>query len=366
MQQSRSCGNSLVSGLEMKTSSAFTLPMRAAAVALIFSMLPTDFLAQTPPVPAEAAQLDKDSVAFLKQRPTPPSVTPPPEVLRENYRRARLTNQPTLPQVDRVKEYEAEGPPGAIPLRLFRGAGTADLAAPPVLVFFHGGGWMLGDLDSHDWLCRSIANAAACVVVAVDYRRAPEHVFPAAFDDALAAVHWVAAHGALLKVDPARLSVGGDSAGGNLAAGVALALRDEGVKLQSEILIYPAVDLSMSGPYYGRFTKNLILTEDAMRMFIDYYVPDVALRKDWRASPLLAPALKSLPPTLIVQAGFDPLAAEGSAYAARLEQEGVPTTVKRYPGQMHGFLSNARLLPKALEAVKEIAEFLQATPLRGY
>jgi acetyl esterase len=320
----------------------------------------SDLLAQTPPVPADVAELDADSVAFLKQRPTPPSVTPPPEVLRENYRRARLTNQPELPQVDRVKEYEAQGPLGAIPLRVYRGAGTADLARPPVLVFFHGGGWMLGDLDSHDWLCRSLANAAACVVVAVDYRRAPENVFPAAFDDALAAVHWVAAHGALLKIDAARLSVGGDSAGGNLAAGVALALRDNGVKLKSEILIYPAVDLSMSGNYYGRFTKNLILTEDAMRMFIDYYVPDAALRKDWRASPLLAPALQGLPPTLIVQAGFDPLAAEGSAYAARLEQEGVPTTVKRYPGQMHGFLSNARLLPKALDAVKEIAEFLKA------
>ncbi|HEV7402389.1 MAG TPA: alpha/beta hydrolase [Chthoniobacteraceae bacterium] len=323
-------------------------------------MIPTYFLAQTPPPPADPAQLDEDSVAFLKQRPTPPAVTPPPEVLRENYRRARLTNQPALPQVDRVKEYEAKGPRGAIPLRMFRGAATADLAAPPVLVFFHGGGWMLGDLDTHDWHCRSIANAAACVVVAVDYRLAPEHVFPAAFDDALAAVHWIAANSALLKIDPARLSVGGDSAGGNLAAGVALSLRDEGVKLKAQILIYPAVDLSMSGNYYGRFTKNLILTDDSMRMFIDHYVPDAALRKDRRASPLLAPSLQGLPPTLIVQAGFDPLAAEGSAYAARLEQEGVPTSMQRYPGQMHGFLSNARLLPKALDAVKEIGEFLKA------
>lgn len=337
-------------------------PIRLLTIftSLLLSMLRTDSLAQTPPAPPDTVQLDDDSVAFLKQRAAPPSVPPPAAVLRENYRRGRLMTQPDLPQVDRVKEYEATGPAGAIPLRMFRGAGTADLATPPVLVFFHGGRWVLGDLDTHDWHCRSIANAGACVVVAVDYRRAPEHVFPAAFDDALAATRWVAKQAAMLKVDPAQLSVGGDSAGGNLAAAVALTLRDEGVKLKSQVLIYPAVDLSMSGDYYGRFTRNLILTDDSMRMFIDYYVPDVALRKDWRASPLLAPSLKGLPPTLIIQAGFDPLAAEGSAYSARLEREGVAVTMKRYPGQMHGFLSNARLLPKALDAVKEIGEFLKA------
>lgn len=340
----------------MKTSLLHVL----AAVALLFSMTPIRIFAQTPSS-AESAQLDEDSVAFLKQRAAPPAVPPPAEVLRENYRRVRFTNQPDLPQVDRVKDYEAKGPQGAIPLRMFRGIGTADLAVPPVLVFFHGGGWVLGDLDTHEWHCRSIANAAACVVIAVDYRRAPEHVFPAAYDDALAAVHWIADNGALLKIDPSRISVGGDSAGGNLAAGVALALRDERkVKLKSQILIYPAVDLSMSGNYYGRFTKNLILTDDSMKMFIDYYVPDAAARKDWRASPLLAPTLRGLPPALVLQAGFDPLAPEGSAYAARLQQEGVPTVVKLYPGQMHGFLSNARLLPKALEAVQEIATVLKA------
>jgi acetyl esterase len=239
-------------------------------------------------------------------------------------------------------------------------------ATLPLLVFYHGGGWMLGTLDTHDWVCRSIANKANCAVVSVDYRLAPEHRFPAAYDDALAAVHWVVAQAGTLRIDPARVSVGGDSAGGNLAAAVALALRDEGaIQLWSQILIYPAVDLTMSGDYYGRFTKDLILTDDAVRSSIERYAPDPALRKEWRASPLLASSLKGLPPTLIVLAGYDPLSAAGEAYAARLAQEGTTPTIRRYPGQMHGFLSNARLLPKAYDAIDDIAAALNAIHDRG-
>src|SRR5262249_34515626 len=157
---------------------------------------------------------------------------------------------------------------------------------------------------------------------------------------AVAATRWVVANAEALHLDPAHISVGGDSAGGNLAAATALAFRNEGAtKLQSQILIYPAVDLSMSGDYYGRFTKGVVLTDDAMRDYIDKYVPYVGLRKDWRVSPLMAPSLEGLPPALFILAGYDPLCAEGEAYAARLEREGVATTVKRYPGQMHGFLS---------------------------
>lgn len=306
-------------------------------------------------------QMDADSVAFMKMQPPPPSVPLTPEEAKELSRRARLVTQPDLPQVDRVREYEANGPRGPIPLRVYRGAGTADLGALPVFIYYHGGGWMLGDLDSHDWICRMIANAANCVVVNVDYRMAPEHVFPAAFDDALATVRWVAANAAMLRIDPVRVSIGGDSAGGNLAAAVALALRDEGrTKLRAQILIYPALDLTMSGPYYGRFTKDVLLTDDAVRAFVAYYVPEVESRKDWRASPLLASSLKGLPPALVLLAGFDPLDPEGEAYAARLEEEGVTTTVKRYPGQMHGFLSNARLLPKAYDAIQDVAAVLKA------
>jgi acetyl esterase len=321
----------------------------------LLSAFPMFSIAQDPITP-----MDPDSVAFMKAQPPPPSGPLSPEAMRENYRRGRLKTQPNLPQVYLVRDYEAPGPHGPIPVRLYRGADTSVTAALSVLVFFHGGGWVLGSLDTHDWICRSIANKANCAVVSVDYRLAPERPFPAAYDDALAATRWVAAQSSTLRIDPSRISVGGDSAGGNLAAAVALTLRDEGVtKLRSQILIYPAVDLSMSGNYYGRFTKDVILTDDAMRHFADLYVPDVAQRKNPHVSPLLAPSLKNLPPTLVILAGYDPLAAEGEAYAARLEKDGVSITIHRYPGQMHGFLSNAKLLPKANDAIDQIAAALQ-------
>ncbi len=308
-------------------------------------------------------KLDDDSQAFLdliKKLGRPAINSLPPLEAREVFRRGRMATQPDLPQVDRVKEYAASGPHGPIPVRVYRGAGTADLGSLPVHVYYHGGGWVLGDLDSHDWVCRRIANAAQCAVVSVDYRMAPEHVFPAAYEDALAAVHWVQKNANMLRVDPSRMAVGGDSAGGNLAASVALALRDAGTKLKAQILVYPAVDLSMSGDYYGRHTKDLILTDDTMRWFVDLYVPKAEHRKDWRASPLLAPSLKGLAPALVVLAGFDPLCAEGEVYAARLQKEGVATTVTRYPGQLHGFLSNGKMLPKANDAIADIATVLKA------
>lgn len=309
-------------------------------------------------------KLDDDSQAFLdliKKLGRPPIQSLPPIEAKEVFRRGRMATQPDLPQVDRVKEYDVPGPHGPIPVRVYRGAGTADMGPLPVHVYYHGGGWVLGDLDSHDWVCRRIANAAQCAVVSVDYRMAPEHVFPAAYDDSLAALKWTAAEAGKLRIDPSRISVGGDSAGGNLAAAMAIACRDgQGPKLKAQILVYPAVDLSMSGDYYGRFTKDLILTDETMRWFIDLYVPDAAQRKDWRASPLLAKSLAGLPPALVVLAGFDPLCAEGEVYARKLETAGGKVTVTRYPGQLHGFLSNGKLLPKANLAIDDIATALKA------
>ncbi len=311
-------------------------------------------------------KLDPESQAFLdliKKLGRPPIDSLPPMQAKEVFRRGRMVTQPDLPQIDRVKEYEAKGPHGPIPVRFYRGAGTADMGNLPCHIYYHGGGWVLGDLDSHDWVCRRIANAVQCAVLSVDYRMAPEHVFPAAYDDSLAAVEWAVANAQMLKIDPSRLSVGGDSAGGNLAAAVAIGLRDAGkIKLKSQILVYPAVDLSMSGNYYGKFTREsgLILTDETMKWFIDLYTPKVEQRKDWRASPLHASSLKGLPPALVILAGFDPLCAEGDAFAARLEKEGVKTTVKRYPGQIHGFLSNGKMLPKANDAIEDIAAVMKA------
>ena len=317
--------------------------------------------------PSSAMKLDPESQAFLdliKKLGRPPINSLPPMQAKEVFRRGRMVTQPDLPQVDRVKEHNATGPHGPVPVRVYRGAGTADMGNLPVHVYYHGGGWVLGDLDSHDWVCRRIANAAQCAVVSVDYRMAPEHLFPVAYDDSIAAVNWVVANAAMLKVDPVRMSVGGDSAGGNLAAAVALGIRDQAgaPTLKAQILVYPAVDLAMTGNYYGRFTKEsgLILTDEAMRWFIELYIPKAEQRKDWRASPLLAQSLKGLPASLVLLAGFDPLCAEGEAYAERLAKEGVKTTVKRYPGQIHGFLSNGKMLPKANDAIEDIAAALKA------
>ena len=303
--------------------------------------------------------MDADSIAFMATQPPPSPVPPTPEVARETMRRMRPVNQPDLPHVAQVRDHLVPGPGGPIPVRAYRGAGTAAGDVLPVQVFYHGGGWVLGDLDSHDWTCRMVANAAKCAVVSVDYRLAPEHRFPAAFDDALAATEWVAANAALLRIDPARMSVGGDSAGGNLAAAVALALRERGaITLRAQILTYPIVDVTAA--YDERFAAGIALTGGGMRAYIDAYVPDAAQRKDWRVSPMLASSLKGLPPALVILAGFDPLFAEGGAYAARLKAEGVPVTVKNYPGQMHGFVSRAKLLPRAYDAIADIAALLKA------
>ena len=306
-----------------------------------------------------AAQMDGDSIAFMALQPPPPANPPAPERAREASRRLRFISQPDLPHVAEVREFAATGPAGPIPLRAYRGSGTPSGETLPVVVYYHGGGWVVGDLDSHDWTCRMIANAADCAVISVDYRLAPEHPFPAAYDDSLAAVKWIAANARLLRIDPARISVGGDSAGGNLAAAVAIALRDEGkIALKSQVLTYPIVNLTAA--YDERFTQGVALTNASMRYYIDAYAPDMAQRKDWRASPMLAKSLKGLPPSLIVLAGFDPLCAEGEAYAERLAREGVDVTVRRYPGQMHGFASRAKLLPKAYEAIADMAALLKA------
>ena len=313
------------------------------------------------PLPTRDGRMDADTRAFLKRQPKPSRLTPTPATVKEQMRRARLVSQPDLPHVDQARDYEAAGPCGPVPVRIYRGAGTADARALPALVYCHGGGWMAGDLDGYDWICRSIANAAQCAVISVDYRTAPEHAFPAAVDDAFSATCWLLANAGRLRVDPARVSIGGEGAGGNLAAAVALTLRDGGqVRLRTQILLYPAVDLCLGGPAHGRFSDVLLLTDDTLRAFIDHYVPDAAQRRDWRASPLFAPSLRGLPPTLLLLAGLDPLCGQGELFAERLERDGVPTTVKRYPGQLHGFMYHAKVLRKAYDAIDDVAAMLKA------
>jgi acetyl esterase len=227
-------------------------------------------------------------------------------------------------------------------------------------VFFHGGGWVMGDLDTHDIVCRKLADEGQLVVISVDYRRAPEHKFPAAVDDAIAATAWVAEHAGELGLDTARLIVGGDSAGGNLAAVVAIAARDgDGPPLSGQVLIYPATDFAMTHPSHREPETSIILTHSVMRWFRDHYLNDIRDIENWRASPARAKTLAGLPPAYVLTAGADPLRDEGEDYAKRLTDAGVAVTYQTFPGQFHGFFTMGKLLDQANVAVRDIGAWLR-------
>jgi acetyl esterase len=245
---------------------------------------------------------------------------------------------------------------GARRIRVYRPVA----ARLPVLVYYHGGGWVNGSIESHDGLCGQLATDARCVVVSVDYRMAPEHPFPAAVEDALDAFRWVRDQAEELGVDPARVAVGGDSAGGNLAAVVSqqcAALGEGGPSLQ--LLLYPVTDVSRRSASYAVYGEGFYLTRARMEWFKDLYIP-VEERADPRASPLLSEEFAGQPPAHVITAGFDPLRDEGRAYAEALEAAGVAVTYRNYPGILHGFASLAGLMPAARAAYDEVAETLRA------
>jgi acetyl esterase len=256
-----------------------------------------------------------------------------------------------------VEERRIPGPAGEIPVRVYRPEGKAPL---PALVYFHGGGWVIGSLETHDGSCRDLANRAGCVVVSVDYRLAPESRYPAAAEDCYAATQWVAEHAAELGIDPRRIGIGGDSAGGNLTAVVALMARDRrGPALRHQLLIYPVTDADFTRPSYRDNAEGYLLTTQAMEWFWGHYVPEPARRREPYAAPLRAADLSGLPPAFVLTAEFDPLRDEGEAYAARLQQAGVPTRAKRYDGAIHGFFAMGLLSEVARRAVDETAAALR-------
>jgi acetyl esterase len=243
------------------------------------------------------------------------------------------------------------GPGGEIPVRVYTPAGSGPW---PLLVYFHGGGWVLGSLDTHDSICRELANGAGCVVVSVDYRLAPEHKFPAAADDCYAATQWAAAHAVELGAEATRLAVGGDSAGGNLAAVVAQMARDRGgPPIVFQLLIYPATVAAFDSPSYRQNAEGYLLTAADMRWFWEHYLNGPADADNPYASPLRAKHLTGLPPALVITAEFDPLRDEGEIYAWQLEQADVPARHSRYDGMIHGFFGMAHIMDKAKAAVRE-------------
>ena len=281
-----------------------------------------------------------------------------PQAMREAY--AMLNATGSKAEMASVTDRTVPGPGGDIPVRVY--VPTAEPGPRPVLVYFHGGGWVIGDLETHDSTVRALASGSGATVVSVDYRLAPEHPFPAPLDDCLAAVRWVADHGAEIDVDPARLAVAGDSAGGNLAAAVALALRDTGPALRAQVLVYPVTDGTLGEPSMDENGDGYFLTKATMAWFWDHYMGDRDRATEPTASVLHAPdeALAGLPPALVITAEFDPLRDEGEAYASRLAAAGADVTTSRYDGMIHGFFSMGDFVPEGKAAIDEASEMLRA------
>jgi acetyl esterase len=278
------------------------------------------------------------------------------EQAREQFGRTRAPFLAPAQEVGAVIDAAIPGPGGMLQIRAYRPLGSRHDEPLAAMIYFHGGGWVFGDLNSHDPLCRELCNLSGCAVIAVDYRRAPEHRFPAAVEDAIAAIRHVAQHAADLGVDGTRLAAGGDSAGGNLAAVAALSFRDQGgPQLTLQVLIYPVTDFAMDAPSYARIANGFTLTRERMRYFRESYLRGPEDIADWRASPLKAHDLSQLPPALIIAAGHDPLVDEGKAYADRLAAAGVRVTYTCYDGVVHGFVSMAGAIDAGHTAIAEAA-----------
>ena len=308
--------------------------------------------------------LDPDCVRvheLYKMAGRPPLETLSVGEAREAMNRGRLILQPDPPEMGEVRNLTCPGPAGEIHLRLYRPRSVPAEAALPVLVFFHGGGWVLGDLDTHDTVCRELSVHSGAAVVAVDYRLAPEHRFPGAVEDAYAATRWIADNAVALGIDASRIAVGGDSAGGTLATVVAMMVRDQGgPPLLFQLLIYPATDASFTQVSHTENADILPLTKPVMTWFWKHYMGGLDGTTDWRASPLIAGSLINLPPAYVITAGYDVLRDEGLDYADKLESAGVSVIRKHYAGQIHGFFTMGKIIREANTAVRDAAAAVRA------
>lgn len=303
--------------------------------------------------------LDKQSQAMVDQlnAPEAPKIEKlaPPQA-RETFNKVWPTLGGTPAPVAKIENREIPGPAGKIPVRIYTPEGPGPF---PVLVYFHGGGWVICSLDTHEPVCRALTAGAGCVTVSVDYRLAPEHKFPAAPNDSYAATKWVADNAASLNCNPAHLAVGGDSSGGNLAAVVCLMARERGgPKIAFQLLIYPATDSSFEQASHRELAEGYFLTRSRMMWFYGHYLTDQDKLNPY-ACPLRANDLKGLPPALVITAEFDPLRDEGEDYGRRLRAAGVPVTVSRYDGTIHGFISMAGVIDKGKRGLEEASAALR-------
>jgi acetyl esterase len=282
-----------------------------------------------------------------------------PVEARQAYLMRKGFTQPDPPAVSHCQDHLVNLNGIPIKIREFRPEAASPSAVLPALVYYHGGGWVIGDLDTHDVLCRQLCQASGCAVFSVDYRLAPEHVFPAAYDDAQAAFQWVAANAGSLHVNAQRVAVGGDSAGGNLAAAVCLGARGHTHQAAFQLLIYPATLMYPDTQSYRDNAEGYALTADVMHWFMDHYLPSRDIAHDWRASPLKAQSHADLPPALVITAGFDPLRDEGRLYANALSAAGSSAEYICFERQIHGFITMGRVMREAHTGVAVCADALK-------
>ena len=299
-------------------------------------------------------EASRQLVAQLQQPGNPPLETQPVDALRAAMDAMAATDAPG-PPIARVADFSATLPHATISVRLYHPLPDQRL---PVLVYYHGGGWIAWNVQGHDPVCRRLSDAGQFAVISVEYRLAPEHQYPAAVDDAYAVLAWIRQHAGPLGIDPERMGVAGDSAGGNLAAVVAQLTRDRGdPPLHFQALIYPVTDATMSLPSYVEHESDAVLTRSVMQHFIGSYVPAGVDRRQPTISPLFVDTATGLPPALVIVAEYDPLRDDGIAYARRLEQAGVPVQLEHFEHSMHGFVSLGGLIgaDSGLRAVHLVA-----------
>jgi acetyl esterase len=294
---------------------------------------------------------------FVKSIRVPGYYPPLPELRQQLRTMVTLMDEPA-PPLPRIEDLRIPGPVGEIPARVY----APSVGGPPLpaVAYFHGGGWVQGDLETHHGLCARLARHAGVLVVAVDYRLAPEHKFPAAVEDCLAAYRWLRTRGRDVGADPARVAVAGDSAGGNLSAVVSQLAAAGGTPVPTcQVLIYPAVDFTLETASHRELADGHVIPRDRIVWYGEQYLRSEADKADLRASPLRAASLAGQPPALIVTAGFDPLRDEGRAYGERLREAGVDVVQREYPGQIHAFISLTKAIPQGMACTLEVAEYLR-------
>ena len=309
----------------------------------------------------QQAQIVLDMIAKAEANGAPRTGEIEAHELREIYKSTRSAYTPKVPELELVEELSIPGVKGNIPARFYRPILTTKQDKLPVLIYFHGGGWTIGDIDTHDPVCRLLADSGKFSVLNVGYRLAPENKFPAAVEDAWSAYNWVVdGQGDYLGIDTGAISVGGDSAGGNLATVVSIMARDAKLNLICQSLIYPATSFYIDSDSQREFAEGYFLTREGQKWYHSQYLGSDEDRDNWKASPIFADSLEGLAPAYILTCGFDPLRDDGLVYSERLKKSGVEVVYRCFEGQIHGFITMGGIIDETIVAINEVASFVSS------